>query len=72
MTPQAVERLLYLTMEGEVIRSLLSGNDTQCFTTEQFEDAKDAWIAGVTGSTREQMGLGRPPREIARDRKSVV
>ena len=61
-----VEHLLYHTMEAEVIRSLLSGNDTQCFTTSQYEEARDAWIAKVAGATRQGLGLDKPPSEFAR------
>lgn len=45
------------TMEYEVILSLLSGNDTQCFTTKQFIDARDKWLDKVVGAgTRELIG----------------
>lgn len=54
------------TMEGECIRSLLSGNDTQCFTTEQFEAAKERWLTQHIGRTREELGVYTPPRSVAR------
>lgn len=62
-----VERLLYLTMEGDVIRSLMVGNDVQCFTTEQFDDARDAWIARQCGATRDELGIGKAPLDCARN-----
>ncbi len=57
MTDSEIERLLCGTMEAEVIKQLLSGNDTQCFNTKQYADARDAWIAKLTGSTRESLGI---------------
>jgi len=61
MTDSDIERLLFGTMEAEVIRQLLSGNDTQCFTTKTYADARDAWIAKLTGSTRESLGITNDP-----------
>ena len=61
-----VERLLFRAMETSVIRSLLAGNDTMCFTTQQYVAARDRWIAEATGSTREQLGLDLPSNEINR------
>lgn len=55
------------TMEHNVITSLLSGNDTLCFTTQQYCDMRDKWIAKVTGATREELGLDQPPIEITRN-----
>lgn len=52
-----IESLLYQTMEGDCVRSLIAGNDTQCFTTQQYVDARDRWIANFTGSTRQELGL---------------
>lgn len=65
-----VGRLLFLTMEGDVIRSLLAGNDTQCFTTQQYADAREAWcnkfIWGGKPGTRQQLNLPPPPLETSR------
>lgn len=56
--PLDVERLLFLSMEAEVISSLLSGNDTQCFNTEQYVNARDKWIANIcNGCSRESLGI---------------
>jgi len=66
VTPQDVERMLFLSMEAEVIRSLMSGNDTQCFTTTQYEQARDNWIAKICGAISEQVELDVPPSELAR------
>ena len=66
ITNAEVERLLYLTMEGEVIKSLMGGNDAQCFTTEQFADARDEWCAKMTGSTREELGIEKAPLDCSR------
>lgn len=55
-----------LTMEYDVVNRLLAGNDTQCFTTEQYADARDAWIADMCGKTREQLLLPKAPIEYAR------
>lgn len=61
-----IEKLMRGTMEWDVVSSLLSGNDTMCFTTEQYEDGRDAWIARIAGATREELGLDKPPIDIAR------
>lgn len=53
-----IEKLLVQTMEGDVITSLLAGNDTCCFTTKQYLVARDNWIKKITGVTREELGLG--------------
>jgi hypothetical protein len=53
-------------MEGEVIRRLLSGNDTQCFSTAQYADAVDQYIAEQVGRTRESLGMGDVPTEVRR------
>lgn len=66
MTNQDIEHMLFRTMEGEVIRSLLSGNDTQCFTTEQYGNARDNWIAGMVGKTRDELLVPSPPSELTR------
>jgi hypothetical protein len=56
------------TMEGEVIHRLMSGNDAQCFTTEQYGEAVDAWIAETmcNGYTRQMCGIPDPPIERRR------
>jgi hypothetical protein len=51
MTDQQIEQALFQTMEGEVVCSLMAGNDAQCFTTERYVEARDRWIRGITGLT---------------------
>jgi len=63
---QKFMRDMELTMESEVVHSLISGNDTQCFTTKQYETARDEWIAKIVGKTREQIGIPNAPLEYAR------
>ena len=46
-----------LTMEWDVIQGLMSGNDTQCFSLEQYVEARDKWITDVCGMTREGLGI---------------
>lgn len=60
------------TMEAEVIRSLLSGNDTQCFSTQQYAERRDAWIATncTGGATRADVGL--PPCEPESVRRQII
>lgn len=65
ITPD-VESMLYRTMEGECIRCLMSGNDTQCFTTQQYYNMRDVVIARMVGATREECGCPAPPLESAR------
>lgn len=55
------------TMEHDVISRLMSGNDTQCFTTEQYETYRDEWITAVAGATREELGLKRSSLESVRN-----
>jgi len=66
MTNCEAEKLLALTVEGDAIRRLLSGNDSQCFTTEQYGEAIDAAIAVFAGATREELGLAKPAAEVRR------
>lgn len=58
------EALLLQTMEGEVIRSLLSGNDTQCFTTLQYVRARDKWIERFVGCSRAECGIDETEDEL--------
>lgn len=58
--------LLFLTMEVEVVRRLLAGNDARCFTTAQYGDAVDDWIAERVGATRGTLGVPAPPIETRR------
>lgn len=58
--------LVKYTMEAIVIRRLMSGNDAQCFTTEQYQDARDEWIADMCGKTRDQLLMPKSPIEYAR------
>lgn len=53
----AFSKFIYNTMECECIRSLLQFADT--FTTADYEDRRDAWIADVSGFTREDVGMAR-------------
>lgn len=46
------ERQLWNLLEGETIRSLLSGNDTGCFTTGQYAEAEDKVLLRWTGAPR--------------------
>lgn len=57
--------LMIKTMQTDVIARLMSGNDVQCFTTEQYETARDQWIANAFrgGDVR---GLPKAPLEYAR------
>ncbi len=71
-TRRVVEEMLFKSMEGECIRLLLAGNDTQCFTTQQYVDARDQWIAKITGSTRAELGLDDPPIEFARTQLRAI
>jgi hypothetical protein len=49
---------LKLTMEYDVVRSLMSGNDTMCFSTRQYVEQRDVWIKEMIGDSREELGLG--------------
>jgi hypothetical protein len=48
---------LLLTMEYSVISRLMKGNDAQCFNTQQYCDARDAWIEEVSGMTRKDLDI---------------
>ncbi len=61
-----IARMLWESFHREILRRLMSGNDAQCFTTRQYEDARDEWIAKLCGATRQSLGLDRPPREVAK------
>jgi hypothetical protein len=63
---------LALTMEADVVRSLLAGNDTMCFTTRQYMAGRDQWIERHTGITRDELGLGEvDEQEIRMARKQL-
>jgi hypothetical protein len=64
--------MLKKTMEGDVVRSLLAGNDTMCFTTKQYHSTRDKWIEKHTGITRQQLGLGEVDEyELKLTRKQI-
>jgi hypothetical protein len=52
--------LLFRTMEGEVVKRLLSGNDAQCFTTAQYVEAREKWVAEVIGVAMRREELPDP------------
>lgn len=63
--PLDVADLLITTMERDVIARLMSGNDAQCFTTEQYETVRDQWIADAFRGG-DASGLPKVPLEYAR------
>lgn len=46
-------------IEGEAVMLLLSGNDTGCFTTEQFAEAKERVLNRLLGPRPSDMST--PP-----------
>jgi hypothetical protein len=60
--------LQYHSMEGECIRSLLQFADT--FTTIDYEERRDEWIAEVVGCTREE--IGEPRQDWAGLRRQIL
>lgn len=64
---QGLDRFWAGTMEADLVRTLMSGNDAQCFTTARYEEARDKWIAQLCGGvTREALGIEPAPIESAR------
>ena len=61
-----IEKLLFSTIEGEAIKLLLSGNDTQCFTTDQYDDAMETVCSRLAGANSKSLGMGRVPLDIRR------
>lgn len=67
MTDEQLGQLIASTMEADVVRRLMAGNDAQCFTTEQYQTMRDEWIAEMCGSTRDSLGMPEAPIEYARN-----
>lgn len=64
--------MLLKTFEGEVIGRLLSGNDTCCFTTQQYADMAETVAEEWVGATRESLGVSMPPLSVRRRQLEAI
>jgi hypothetical protein len=66
------EQELLMTFEGEVIRRLLSGNDTCCFTTQQYADMAEKVCEEWIGATRQSLGVPLPSLHVRRRQLEAI
>ena len=67
-----LDKYLRYSMEAEVIKSLLAGNDTYCFSTQQYEEARENWIARQVGCTRQELDIDPPSQTMTRTQLIVT
>lgn len=77
MTDEELLRLIAMALTDEIVRELLAGNDTCCFTTQQYEQARidkyqkkykiDVWDYAPEGWARRHLEMLRSLREVKPD-----